>query len=117
MNFQSTRHTDEPQGRATFGMAKLRSRRTGLPFIVFISRRDGARHDVRGKVSPNPKVRNPQMGSHALRPYRFVDGCRLNPGEERAPEAWVGKNLDVLVRYWNGDIEYTEDALGLLEAI
>ncbi len=117
MNFQSTRRTDEPQGQATFGMANLRSQRTGLPFIVFISQRDGAQHDVRVKVSPNPKVRNAQMGSYALRPYRFVDGHRLSPGEERALEAWVEKNLDVLVRYWTGDIAYTEDALELLEAI
>lgn len=112
MNFQSTRRTDEPQGQATFGMANLRSQRTGLPFIVFISQRD-----VRLKVSPNPKVRNAQMGSYALRPYRFVDGHRLSPSEERALEAWVEKNLDVLVRYWTGDIAYTEDALELLEAI
>ena len=35
------------QGQALFDMANLRPDRTGLPFVVFISQRGGARHDVR----------------------------------------------------------------------
>jgi hypothetical protein len=33
-------------------MANLRPERTGLPFVVFISQKAGARHDVRVKAAP-----------------------------------------------------------------
>ena len=111
MNFQPTSLEIEAQGQATFGMANLRSERTGLPFVVFISQKDGARHDVRVKVSASPKVRSDQMGSYAARPYRHTDGLRLNPSEEHLLGLWIEKNIDVLLQYWNGDIEYTEDAV------
>lgn len=107
----------EPQGQATFGMANLRSERTGLPFIVFISQRDGAQHDVRVKVSPNPKVRGDQMGSYALRPYRHVGGYRLTSDEEQALETWIDENISALVGYWDGNIEYTEDVLDLIKKV
>ena len=38
---------DEAEGRALFEMANLRPERTGLPFVVFISQKGGAQHDVR----------------------------------------------------------------------
>ena len=61
MNVQNFRSTDAPQGQAAVGMANLRKEKTGLPFIVFISQKDGAQHDVRVKISPSPKVRIDQM--------------------------------------------------------
>lgn len=108
---------DQPLGQAGFGMANLRSSRTGLPFIVFISQKDGAQHDVRVKVSPNPKVQSAQMGSYSLRPYRHVAGFRLSPREEGLLQRWVEINLDTLVGYGDGDIEYTEDALEQLKPL
>jgi hypothetical protein len=30
---------------------------------------------------------------------------------------WVELNHDVIVKYWDGDIEYTEDAIAALKAI
>jgi hypothetical protein len=38
-------------GQASFEMANLRPERTGLPFVVFISQRGGARRDVRIKLA------------------------------------------------------------------
>ncbi|AWN40992.1 hypothetical protein DK389_11235 [Methylobacterium durans] len=98
-------------------MANLRSERTGLPFVVFISQKDGARHDVRVKVSASAKVRADEMGSYAARPCRHTDGRRLPPHEEKLLEAWIEKNIDVLTRYWDGEIEYTEDALGQIRTL
>jgi hypothetical protein len=45
------RAAPKPEGQATYRMANLRPERTGLPFVVFISQRGGARHDVRVKVA------------------------------------------------------------------
>ncbi len=98
-------------------MANLRKEKTGLPFIVFISQEDGAQRDVRIKISPAPKVRVDQMTSYSLRPYRFAGGIKLSPTEEALLETWVSLNLETLIDYWNGDIEYTEDAIGRLQAI
>lgn len=118
MNVQHLRSTtDESQGQATFGMANLRSEKTGLPFIVFISQKDGAQHDVRVKISPSPKVRVDQMSSYSLRPYRFIGGVKLSSNEEALLEKWILLNMKTLVDYWNGDIEYTEDAIEILKTI
>ena len=99
-------------------MSNLRSERTGLPFIVFISQRDEAGHDVRVKVSPAPRVRRDQMGSYALRPaLEWKVGWRLRAKEEALLQRWVELNQAVLIDYWNGVIEYTEDALSRIRSI
>ena len=104
-------------GQATYGMANLRSERTGLPFIVFISQRDDARHAARVKVSPNPKVAKDRMGSYSVSPFEHKAGTRLSGAEERDLERWIALNRTVLEDYWDGAIEYTEDALALLRAL
>ena len=48
---------DAAEGQALFEMANLRPERTGLPFVVFISQKGGARHDVRVTVARGAKVR------------------------------------------------------------
>ena len=105
------------EGQATYGVANLRPDRTGLPFIVFISQRDDARHAARVKVSPAPRIKAEEMGSYSIAPFAHRAGRPLSSSEERALEAWVARNLDVIQRYWDGDIEFTEDALALLRPI
>ncbi|MDT8261678.1 hypothetical protein RQ832_00325 [Roseomonas sp. DSM 102946] len=102
---------ERPPGQATYGMANLRGKTTGLPFIVFISQKDGARHDVRVKVSDHPRVWENQMGCYGVRPFVYLNGPRLSTADEQLLERWVEANRDVLVEYWDGDIEYTEDAI------
>jgi hypothetical protein len=98
-------------------MANLRPERTGLPFVVFISQRGGARHDVRVKVARGAKVRPGEMVTVAVRPrVRVVRGA-LDPAELALLTDWIEVNKDVLVDYWNGDIEYTEDAIAALKPI
>ena len=106
--------THDLQGQATYGTANLRQRTTGLPFIVFISQRDGARDDVRVKVSPAPRVREDQMSSYGVRPFEHKAGPPLSFQEEKKPKEWTAANLQVLIEYWEEDIEYTEDAIDLL---
>ena len=105
------------EGQAGFEMANLRPERTGLPFVVIISQKGGARHDVRVKIARTPKVRPAEMVTVALRPSVRVVRGRLDPRELDLLRHWLEINEQVIVDYWNGKIEYTEDALGALRPI
>jgi len=98
-------------GQASFDMANLRPERTGLPFVVFISQRGGARHDVRIKLARSPRVRPSDMITIALRPTPRLIRGRMSAREFDLVRQWLELNRDVLVDYWNGAIEYTEDVL------
>jgi hypothetical protein len=107
----------EPQGQASFGMANLRRKTTGLPFIVFISQKDDARHAARVKVSPEPRVRADEMTSYSVSPFEWKEGPRLSNSDETALARWIETNSRVLQDYWAGKIEYTEDAIDQLKRV
>jgi len=110
-------HAEAADGQALFDMANLRPERTGLPFVVFISQRGGSRHDVRVKVARGAKVRPSEMATVALRPrVRVVRGA-VDPGDLALLRDWIELNRSVLIDYWNGDIEYTEDAITALKPL
>jgi len=98
-------------------MANLRPERTGPPFVVFISQKGGARHDVRVKVAPSAKVRPSEMITVAIRPSVRVVRGRLDPTDLALLGRWIELNRAVLVKYWDGEIEYTEDAISALRPI
>jgi hypothetical protein len=121
---QNLRQTPErPEGQATFETANLRPRTTNLPFVVWVSQRAGARHEVRVKVAQSAKVDPSYMGAYAaigvyaVGPFAHVSGPRLSANEEKLLAAWIGKNRKVLVDFWNADIEYTEDLIEKIQAI
>src|SRR5438270_13102497 len=101
-------------GQALFEMANLCPERTGLPFVVFISQRGGARHDVRVKVARGAKVRPSEMVTVAIRPRVRVIRGRLDPQDLALLEQWISRNVETLIKYWDGDIEYTEDAIAAI---
>jgi hypothetical protein len=104
-------------GQATFDMANLRPERTGLPFVVFISQKGGARHDVRIKLARAAKVRPSEMLTIAVRPSpRLVRG-KMTSHEFDLVRRWIELNRNILVEYWDGIIEYTEDALNAIKSI
>jgi len=105
------------EGQATYEMANLRPERTGLPFVVFISQKGGARHDVRVKVARGAKVRPSEMATVAVRPRPRVIRGALDPDDLALLTEWIELNRGVLVDYWNGDIEYTEDAISALRQL
>jgi len=107
----------EPEGQASYEMANLRPERTGLPFVVFISQKGGARHDVRVKVAPGAKVRPSEMITVAIRPSVRVVRGTLDPRELALLTRWINRNLDTLIKYWHGDIEYTEDAIAAIASV
>ena len=105
------------EGQADFEMANLRPERTGLPFIVFISQKGGARHDVRIKVARAPRVGPAEMITVAIRPTVRVVRGRLDAHDLDLLTQWIDLNRDALVDYWNGIIEYTEDAMKAIKPI
>src|SRR5438094_7664098 len=79
----------EAEGQALFEMANLRPERTGLPFVVFISQKGGARHDLRVKVARSAKVRASEMVTVAVRPsVRIVKGT-LDPRDLALLTRWI----------------------------
>jgi hypothetical protein len=102
--------------QALFEMANLFSKHTGLPFVVWISYKGGARHDVRVKVSRGPKVLPSEMISVAIRPHiRVVEGS-LEAGDLALLSKWIELNHDTLLKYWEGDID-TKDAIDAIRPI
>jgi hypothetical protein len=80
---------------------------------VFISQKGGARHDVRVKVARAAKVRPSEMVTVALCPsVRIVRGT-LDPCDLALLMRWI----ELLIAYWDGAIEYTEDAIDAIRPI
>lgn len=108
----------EPQGDGLFEMANISPKRTGLPFVVWISPKAGALHDVRVKVSKGPRVHSSELVSVAIRPdVHVVSGGKMTAHDLDLLKKWVGLNHDVIIKYWDGDIEFTEDAIAALKPI
>src|ERR1039457_554752 len=108
----------EPQSYGLFEMANISPKRTGLPFVVWISPKAGAPHDVRVKVSKGPKVHSSELVPVTIRPDGHVDGSgNLSAHDLALLRKWVELNRDVLIKYWDGDIEYTEDAIAALKSL
>ena len=108
---------DEAEGQALFEMANLRPERTGLPFVVFISQKGGALHDLRVTVARGAKVRPSEMVTVAVRPNVRVIRGGLDPDDLARLAEWIELNRDVLIDYWDGNIEYTEDAISVLRPL
>jgi hypothetical protein len=111
MSLSQFHSAETPEGQTDFEMANLRPQRTGLPFVVWVSQKGGAQHDVRVKVAQSAKVIPSQMGTYSVRPFAYVGGQSLTASEEKLLEAWINKNLGVLIAWWDGDIEYTDEML------
>ena len=104
-------------GEDLFTMSNLPGRLTGLPFVVWISPKGGARHDVRVKVSAGPRAKPGQFVTVAIRPkVRVVEG-RLAAAELALLTRWVELNRKALVEFWDGGLEYTPDVLAQLRSI
>ena len=107
-------HYDRDDSEALFEMANLFSTHTGLPFVVWISYKGDARHDV--KVSAGPKVVPSEMVSVAIRPHiRVVEG-NMNASDLALLSKWIELNDDILLKYWEGDID-TKDAIDAIRPI
>jgi len=98
-------------------MSNLSPKSTHLPFVVWISPRGNARHDVRVKVSRTHKVQEGEFIVVSVRPQVEVLHGKLRPAELRLLREWIELNREVLVKFWEGDIEYTEEVLEQLQPL
>ena len=104
------------ESEGLFEMAILSPKSTGLPFVVWISPKAGAPHDVRVKVSKGPKVHPAELISVAIRPgVHVVGGASMGAHDLALLKKWLEVNQDVIIKYWDGEIEYTEDAIAALK--
>src|SRR5438094_2038811 len=89
-------HNDDAS-EAPFETANLFSKHTGLPFVVWISYRGGAQHDVRVNVSPGLKALPSEMISVAIRPnVRVVQG-EMSASDLALLTEWIELNRDALI--------------------
>jgi hypothetical protein len=96
-------------------MANLFPKHTGLPFVVWISERGGARHDIRVKVASGPKA-IPPMISVGIRPDVHVIEGKMNASDLALLRTWIEANRQTLIDYWEGQID-TVDAMARLRKI
>ncbi len=98
-------------------MSNLPPIMTGLPFVVWISPKGGAKHDVRVKVSVGPRAKPGEFITVAIRPrVKVIDGNM--PAADLALLArWIELNREALVEFWDGRIEYTPDVLARLRPL
>jgi hypothetical protein len=101
-----------------FEMANLFPKHTGLPFVVWISVRGGAQHDVRIKISSTPKAIPSKMTSVAVRPtvHLVGGGDEISGDDLKLLTKWIELNRDVIVRYWEGEMD-TKDALDAIQSL
>jgi hypothetical protein len=57
------------------------------------------------------------MATVAVRPEVRVVRGKLEPQHLAPLRGWIDLNRDVLVGYWEGTIEYTEDAIAALRPV
>ena len=109
--------TVAPDADLLFDGANLNPEKTGLPFVVWISPRGNADHDVEIKVSPGQCALVSEMTTVAIRPgVRVIDGF-LGPGDLKLLRRWVDMNRNVMIRFWDGDIADMDDVLDQLRSI
>jgi hypothetical protein len=101
---------------ALYEMANVFSKHTGLPFVVWMSYKGGAQHDVSVKVSQGPKVLPSEMVSVAIRPHVHVVEGKMSGSDLGLLAKWIELNQDVLSKYWEGEID-TKDAVDAIRHI
>jgi hypothetical protein len=98
-------------------MANLSPLFTGLPFVVWISTRGNAKHDIHVKISRSLKLQPGELTTIALRPELRVIGKQKVSTEDLALlSRWVEQNRETLLAYWEGEID-TGSALARLRKV
>jgi hypothetical protein len=93
-------------------MVNMPRRFTGLPMVVYCSPRN-APHDVRVKASPihGDRMIEDQAITIAVRPeqhYPSDEQRRLAQADFDSVAAWLRQNQDLLLAYWNFQIDTNE---------
>jgi hypothetical protein len=108
---------EDPMSEAGFFLANLGSQTTGLSFVVWIGIGSGFQHDVYVWISKTLKPDWSELVSVAIRPEVHVVEGNLSASDLAVLKNWVELNREVLVKYWDGDIVYTEEAINAIRQI
>ena len=100
-----------------FDLAVLSPRETGLPFVVYILQDMGVVPDMRVEVARSARTNRSETVKVAIRPNVRVTRGHLDAQELVVLTQWVELNRDTLIKYWEGEIEYTIDAIQALQSI
>ena len=101
-----------------FDLANVAPESTGLPFVVWVAERMGARHDIRVYVSPSFRVRSrAELVAVAIRPAVRVVKGKLGADDLASLTRWIELNREALIKYWTGEIESTSDVLRALKPL
>ena len=97
-------------GDDLYEMTYIYPRTSGLPMTVWISPRGRARHDVPVKVCrvPGNRMIPEDTAVVSVRPRPTLLEGELDAESLRAVQAWIGLNRDVLVEFWNGELDGIE---------
>lgn len=103
-DYVDPRFADDVDGG--FYRTDLLSKHTGLPFVVWVAFANfgGVEHDLRiWTVDHHPSLPS-EATCLAVRPEVRVLKGRMSESELELLRQWVGLNMDVLVKHWDGDI-------------
>jgi hypothetical protein len=84
-------------------MTDLSLESTGLPFIVWVSVCAGVQHDVRIWTAPHCPLPS-EMTCLAIRPKVRVLKGRMDDDDLALLQRWVGLNLPMILKVWEGEI-------------
>jgi hypothetical protein len=102
-----------------FLMANLSPRLTGLSFATWISPHGSAQHALGVKVSLTPKMVPSEMASMTVEaPIKDIGNERQLSGQQLTLlRRWIELNRRFIVKFWNGGIEYSDEAIAALKPI
>lgn len=91
-------------------MTNLYPRTTGLPMVIWVGPRYGARHDVRLKAMQHHGNRmDPgDLAAVALRPNVHVAAGQLSAADLDEIRRWVDLNWDAILAHWEERIDGAE---------
>src|SRR6516162_9660289 len=97
----------ETEAEDLFEMANLYPDTTGLPMTIWVSPRGKARHDVRVNINMTHgnQMNIADTAVVGVRPRPRLIAGQLSPVDTQAVFRWVALNSDVLVAYWEGQID------------
>lgn len=88
-----------------FLMTNISPRRTGLPMVVWVGPRYGARHDVRVRVCmvPGSVMHSDQLATVAVRPEPRLLHGRLSARDFGLVARWIKLNEAAILEFWDND--------------
>jgi hypothetical protein len=96
-------------------MSNVQPDESGLPFVVYISERQGA-HDVRVKVAAGPKA-PPFVASVSVRPTVDLVAGQLANRDLELVRQWIELNRDVIIDHWEGKMPSSRAVLNALRPL